>query len=227
MNKNSIAFPCPACKKIPEKMTMDNQNFEIAAFETGMEWSDFQADNLPSLDEKIWMRSSEPPLPGSSRIVLVYYPFQMTAGESFWMLFMPALSSFNGWDEHPGEIDSSAFVRCVFEQILLQDENRAWIQIKIQNVILLKDACAVWPESDGSGCLDSFQIFRDNDVLRYNGWMLLSASTEGDLGTWALIKKKNERHHLVALGDWGFHYDIVYGGNKIIPEEELNKLLIK
>lgn len=61
MYVNSIAFPCLACNKIPEKIKLNKNNFEIVGFEEGIEWSDFQANNLPSLDEKIWARSSNPP----------------------------------------------------------------------------------------------------------------------------------------------------------------------
>ena len=225
MNDNGIAFPCSACNKIPDKLKLIKNDFEVVGFEAGIEWSDFQSSNLPSLDEKIWARSSNPPLKGSRRIVMVCYPFQMTVGESFWMLFMPALSYFNGWEEHPSEINSSAFVNCSFEQILSKNDECAWIEIRILDVVLLKETCDIWFDSNGSGHLDSFLMFRDIYVLHYNEWILISASTESDLGTWALIKKKNERHHLIALGEWGFHYDIVYGGNKIISEDELNKLL--
>lgn len=225
MNDNSIAFPCRACNKIPEKIKLNKNNFEIVGFEMGIEWSDFQASNLPSFDKKIWTRSNNPPLKGDRRIVMVRYPFQMTVGESFWMLFMPALSYFNGWEEHPSEINSSAFVHCSFEQILSRNEECAWIEIRILNVVLVKEASDIWFESVGSGHLDSFQIFRDIHVFHYNEWILINASTESDLGTWALIKRKNEQHHLIALGEWGFHYDIVYGGNKIIPVDEINMLL--
>ncbi|MEQ6353425.1 hypothetical protein ABNX05_02215 [Lysinibacillus sp. M3] len=225
MYDNGIAFPYSTCNKIPDKLELIKNNFEVVGFEAGIEWSDFQASNLPSLDEKIWARSNNPPLKGDRRIVMVRYPFQMTVGESFWMLFMPALSYFNGWKEHPSEINSSAFVNCSFEQILSRNDECPWIEIRILNVVLLKEACDIWSDSNGSSHLDSFQMFRDIYVLHYNEWILISASTESDLGTWALIKKKNERHHLIALGEWGFHYDIVYGGNKIISKDELNKLL--
>lgn len=83
MNDNSIAFPCPACNKILDKIKLNKNNFEIVGFETGFEWSDFQASNLPSLDKKIWTRSNNPPLKGGRRIVMVRYPFQMKVGESF------------------------------------------------------------------------------------------------------------------------------------------------
>lgn len=226
MYVNSIAFPCLACNEIPEKIKLNKNNFEIVGFEAGIEWSDFQANNLPSLDEKIWARSSNPPLKGSRRIVLAHYPFQMTVGENFWMLFMPSLSYFNGWEEHPSEINSSAFVQCCFEQILSRNEECAWIEIRILDVVFLKEACDVWSDSDDTGCMDSFHMFRDIYMIHFNEWLMFSANTQGDLGTWALIKKKNERHHLIALGEWGFHYNIVYGGNKIISEDELNKLLL-
>ncbi|MGR6761766.1 hypothetical protein ACU1JV_07950 [Paenibacillus sp. T2-29] len=74
-----------------------------------MDWADFKHD-IPDLNSEIWERALIPPTKGDLRKVQVYFPFHMSVGETFWTLFRPAYSHFNGWEEQPDEINFSAFI---------------------------------------------------------------------------------------------------------------------
>lgn len=38
------------------------------------------------------------------------------------------LSSFNGWDSHPEEIEQSSFVQCSIERVIERNEFTAWLK---------------------------------------------------------------------------------------------------
>lgn len=42
-----------------------------------------------------------------------------------------------GWDEHPEEINNSAMAKFCFVSILSRNEEKAWIVIRIEDVLLL------------------------------------------------------------------------------------------
>ncbi|MDU5145798.1 MAG: hypothetical protein E6230_26875 [Paenibacillus dendritiformis] len=224
MEKEQLAFKCRACKQVAEKNELDSRGFDIVAYEDMMDWSDF-SQSVPGLDEQIWQRTITAPSKGEMKKVQVYFPFHMSVGETFWTLFRPALSSFNGWEEHPDEIGSSALVKCRFESILSKNEEKAWITLAIKEVLPLTEICDKLPEKEGAGYLDGFKMFGASYVMKYNEWILFDAGAQGDLGIWALVRQHSKKSSLVAYGEWGFHSSLVYCANKVLPESELNELL--
>ncbi|MCM3782387.1 hypothetical protein M3231_05340 [Neobacillus mesonae] len=228
MDEKVIAFHCSVCNQIYEKAKKEHKCFEITGLDHVMEWSDYKSkEDLPDLDQEHWVRSDKLPLMREYRIVQVHSHFHMSLGESFWVLYTPALSSFNGWDSHPEEIDTSAFVKCCFEQVLIRNENKAWISIIIEDVVLLKDLCAKIPPRDGYGFTEQLILYGNPSVFEWQDWFLIDSSAQGNLGVWGLVRKTNGNYHLIAMGEWDFHIDMVYGGNLILPEQEWRDLLKK
>lgn len=224
MKKEQLAFKCRACKQVAERNELDSRGFDIVAYEDMMDWSDF-SQSVPGLHEQIWQRTLTTPSKGEMKKVQVYFPFHMSVGETFWTLFRPALSSFNGWEEHPDEIDSSALIKCRFESILSKNEEKAWITLDIEEVLLLTEICDQLPEKESAGYLDGFKMFAETYVMKYKDWILFDAGAQGDLGIWALVRQRSNKSRLVAFGEWGFHSSLVYCSNKVLPESELNELL--
>ncbi|MCE5172502.1 hypothetical protein LQV63_24820 [Paenibacillus profundus] len=224
MEFDNLTFICSACKQVPEKNLNDKKGFEMVAYEDVMEWSNFSQD-VPDLSIRNWERTSIPPIAGEMKKVQVHFPFNMSVGEKFWTLFRPALSSFNGWEEHPNEIDSSAIIKCSFESIISKNEERAWINIKIEEVIRLEMITDKFTQKDGEGYLGYFKFFGKPYMTEYNDWILFQASAQGDLGVWALVKKFKCKSIMVAYGEWEFHSDRVYCGNILLPENEINELI--
>ena len=170
MEKEKLAFKCRACKQVAEKIELESRGSDIVAYEDMMDWPDF-SQSVPDLDEQIWQRTITTPSKGEMKKVQVYFPFHMSVGETFWTLFRPALSSFNGWEDHPDEIDSSALVKCRFESILSKNEEKAWITIGIEEVLLLAEICDKLPEKEGAGYLDGFKMFGEkSSLVAYGEW---------------------------------------------------------
>lgn len=227
MTEDTVSFPCPACKGIADKAPKENDRFEICGIEEVAEWSDFAPDEIPALDERIWARSEQLPQPGELKAVRVSHPFHMSIGETFWTLFLPALSHFNGWDSHPEEINGSGFVQCTLERILERGENQAWVALRIKRTISLPEMDAVLPQRDGSGYLEPLGWYGEPDVFRHGEWTFFSVSAQGNLGVWALIRQRKSANLLVAMGEWEFHSSLVFGGNLVIPDEEFKAMLAK
>lgn len=228
VNENVIAFQCSVCNRIYEKAKKEHKDFEITGLDNVMKWSDFlPEDNLPSLDNELWVWSDKAPEVGEERVVLAHSHFHMTVGESFWILYTPVLSSLNGWDSHPEEIENSAFVKCRLERILVRNEKIGWVSIIIEEVLPLQDHCLQIPPKDGTGYTDQLVFYGDPSIFQWNEWFFVSSSAQGDLGAWGLIRKTKENYHLIAMGEWDFHTDIAYGGNLILPEREWEEMLGK
>lgn len=220
-----LAFNCPVCGGIEDIKTKVPKDFLITVFDEMIEWSDF-INEVPPLDEKVWQRSNSIPIPGQVKKVKVSFPFNMTNGEEFWVLFEPALSFFNGWDSYPHEIDTSAVVKCKFIDVVDKDSRSAWIEIEIIEAILLPEIVSRFEgKSNSLNHLEEFFVFRRRGMFKYNEWLFFDAGEEGDLGIWALIKKNIDKHHLIAYGRWGFHESIVFIGNILIQDDEIDKLI--
>ncbi|MED4955826.1 hypothetical protein ABEO75_20530 [Paenibacillus macerans] len=228
MNEKAVVFQCSVCNRNYEKAKTEHKDFEITGLDDVMKWSDFLVeDALPCLDEGLWVSSDKAPAVGENRIVLVHSHFHMSVGESFWTLYTPILSSLNGWECHPEEIEASAFVKCKLERVFVQNVKQAWVSIKVEDIMLLTDLCTKIPPRDGSGYTEHLSFYRNPSIFHWQDWFLVSSSAEGDLGVWGLVRKKEESYHLITMGDWDFHLDMAYGGNLILPKPEWDDLLKK
>ena len=204
-----LQLKCRICGQPAEISRFFPESYRGIAFDF-MEWSDF-IDDHPYLNEQIWPRSETPPCIGEKRIVKVSFPFCFRIGDEFNVLFQPALSFFNGWDEHPDEIESSAIVSCRFLSVLDSNENEAWIEIAILSVIMLTDLLDVCPEYPIPSVF-SFDGY--NYVFKSNCWTFCSWSAEGDIGEWTLLyTDKNGTLHELLSAHSEFHHSHIYYGN--------------
>ena len=210
-----LYFPCKACGKPIELNKDPEPGFSIIAYDEMLEWSDFTKD-VPPLNENIWCRSEALPKKGEKRIVKAHFPFHFQTGEVFWTLFQPAQSFFNGWDEHPEELDKSGIVSCRFESILEKSEECAWIEVTVTEVIALKDISSRFPVFAYDGRFD-WLINNADMQYEYKNWTFYSWSAQGDLGEWILIyKDKQEIQHIILYSKWDYHASDLHCGNIII-----------
>ena len=182
--REKLSFSCSVCgaAATPEKTVLDG--FNIIAYDMMAEWSDFTKDDDLENKGEHWTRSNEMPVKNRIRVIKVHNPFNFEIGESFWLLFTPALSFFNGWDSHPEEIDQSAIVQCRFENILHQNENDAWIEIRILDVIPLLDMAEKFSSKRDMKYLDSLKNGEYSWKFEHKHWIYYSWSAQGDLGSW-------------------------------------------
>ncbi|KQY79843.1 hypothetical protein ASD24_18010 [Paenibacillus sp. Root52] len=221
MKPEVIALRCPSCKDVSEPLIRENAQFNIVGYEDIMEWLDEDGD-VPGLDEQIWARSDSIPVKGQMRTVKVHHPFYMVLGKPFWVLYTPALSSLNGWDSHPEEIDQSAFIQCYIDQVLVEGESEAWIQIHVHEVLLLTELQGTFPPREvKESYLESFEMFNDPYIVQYQDWTWISAGSQGNIGVWALIKRYQEQYHMLVYGDWDIHSNNAYGGNAVVPDDRI------
>ncbi|MFF2483796.1 hypothetical protein [Paenibacillus sp. NPDC058071] len=201
---------------------MESKHFDLVGFENDvMVWSDYE-NEVPSLDDRNWVWSDHPPMQCQVRTVKVHHPFYMMAGEPFWVLHTPASSSINGWDSHPEEIEHSSIIQCSIERVLVRDEFKAWLRVKVLEVRMIKDFMEYFPVRDGSkGYLGDFEVFRDPNIFSYRDWLFISAGAQGDLGVWGLVKRMDGQYHMLVYGDWGFHKNNIFGGNILLPKHQI------
>ncbi|TKI58177.1 hypothetical protein E8L90_23850 [Brevibacillus antibioticus] len=223
MEQELVAFACGVCKGVSDRIRMESELFDIAGFENDiMEWSDYE-NEVPLLDERDWLRSNRPPERGQVRTVKVSHPFHMRMGEPFWIMYTPVLSSFNGWDSHPEEIEQFSFVQCSIERVIERNEFTAWLCIKILNVWMIKDYSERFPERDGrEGYLEGFEMFGDRYIFNYQNWLFFSAGLQGNIGVWGLVKRIDSQYHMLVYGDWDFHTNNAYGGNILLPKDRID-----
>jgi len=221
----NVEFKCHTCGSGGGNEFRDIVDFTVSAYEHVVEWSNC-IEEIPQLnDNKFWLRSEVTPKKEEYRVVNVRHPFNEALGSMFWTLFMPACSGFNGWGEHPDEIDISAFIKCKIAKVLFQDEYQAWLQIKVIECIKLSEAVSALPE-----VIESVPIVKntyqfdafDREIL--NGWKYYSGTAQGDLGNWMLVKEENGVAKLVAFGEWSFHQHCAYLGNILISRKTLETL---
>lgn len=207
-----MVFRCTCCDEIvDEKPQLINGFCELAY--DGFEWLEV-GESVPSLDERIWTRSNSVPEVGETRVIKVSAPFNQNIGDCFNMLFSPALSALNGWEDYPEELFDSAVTVCKFEKIIQADEYRAWIEVSIEDVIPLEDlykrySCVETTDVIGYG----FELRQD---FSHKCWEFYSFSAQGDFGEWQLVYVDNNGlRHIVLIGEYSMHKDFVCCGNVI------------
>lgn len=207
-----MVFRCTACNEFVNERPQLITGFCELAYDN-FEWLE-TGESVPSLDEKIWLRSDNVPVVGEKRFLKIREPFNQNIGDCFNILFSPGLSALNGWEEYPEELFDSAVVSCTFERIVQADEYRAWIEVAIQSVIPFENLtehyqCIETTDEIGFG----FGLTRD---FRYKCWEFYSFSAQGDLGEWQLVYVDSDGlRHTVLIGEYSMHKDYVCCGNVI------------
>lgn len=210
-----LQLKCKCCGEAANiNRTIWANGFSDLAYDDICEWSDF-SENPPELEEDHWERAVRVPEIGETRLIKVVFSFSFETGESFKLLFRPAWSFFNGWEEYPEELEQSAIVTCKLTSIKESNEYSAWATVRIEDVIMLKDICKRYPEQYTENRLEDFDVTRVQfEDLQYQNWEYYSWNAQGDCGEWKLIyQDENGIRHLILLGEWSFHGRDVYIGN--------------
>jgi hypothetical protein len=223
-----VILTCHVCGSIGGDNGISSYSeFNIAGYQSPrVEWSDSHDKIPPENEYNHWMRSEKNPEVGEQRIVFVQHPFCENDEKDFWTFYQPALTSLNGIQDHIEEIDNYAFVKCKLLKILLLENNKAWLQILVDEVIFIKDAQNLIPiRHEESSFLKKLYDFSPYEYKSYGNWEYYFGSAEGDIGNWLIIYKNDLDVHLISFGEWMFHQESAYLGNLIISEETYQSLV--
>lgn len=66
--------------------------------------------------------------------------------------------------------------------------------------------------------LDVFDDHRRSFASRSENFTHLSYSFEGDLGSWAIVERRDGSDFLLLHGDWSWHRDWFHAGNQLCDE---------
>ncbi|MDE1310881.1 hypothetical protein G6Z90_18840 [Vibrio aestuarianus subsp. cardii] len=138
---------------------------------------------------------------------------------------MPPLSHANGWDEHPEEIERSAFVLCKIIELLEITDHRAWVKVEIVEVVSFHSVLYQITERPEDNFLSKIHDLGESKVDVFGDWIFICASAQGDLGHTMLIKvDEHDIPHLVCYTEWGTHCCAAYVGNLVLTKETVETI---
>lgn len=171
---------------------------------------------VPPLDEHIWLRSVEMPQVGERRLIKVDAPFKADIGDRLSLLYLPANSFFNGWEEAPEELELSAVVCGTFEKVICNDDFCAFIKVVVEEVIPFPKLHMHYPRKKIPSLFESGYGEYSKLVFTWKNWEYYSFDAQGDVGDRRLIFTDDEgKRHLVLFGEWSMHDDFVHCGNAV------------
>lgn len=215
----NIQFKCKTCGESEKQIFHNFLECEIFGYESIVEWTDL-SNSIPQKNENgWWLKSEVTPRVKEKRVIHTIHPFCANKGNDFWALYMPALSTINGWDMHPEEIPNSAFVKCRLIDVLEKNENYAWLIVEVIQVILLNEANKTLPaKNEVTPFLNYMYNFNLHGSV-FNDWRFYNGDEQSNLGHWILIQIIEDKPHLIAYGEWEFHLSTAYLCNIILSSE--------
>ncbi|MBY0552428.1 MAG: hypothetical protein K2W95_34425 [Candidatus Obscuribacterales bacterium] len=182
-----------------------------------VEWSESQEAHY----DDVWLRPDKPPPQGTARAIKLLMP--PPQAPSFRVIFRPALSALNGWEEHPEEIESSALVEVEVQAKL---ENN-WILVDVRNVLPFAELSDYFPpsaEDDIDELLD--KLYASTVHVQSKNWHFVHSDIESDAGFWTVFTDDGVTLSILLYG----HYMIgsapqAYAGNRLLSDEEHQHIL--
>ena len=215
----AVSFTCTACgKPIIAAWTNRPAWAQVAGF-SNVGWV-AEGTRIPCGD--IWPRLATMPVARREYALHVQVPVTIYPRRPFWVLFQPALSAVNGWEEHPTEISASGLVQVVLTEVCVHGETGGWIKARVLQAIPVRDIADRFAE-DGSGAtapLLSQLGVRGYCEVRTEDLSYISAQMEGDVGAWVLCQRWGQSARVLMYGEWGFHADYVFAGNRPLQAAE-------
>lgn len=222
-----IKFYCSTCEKLIEKEHPSYREFPYAGYaDEVVLWSD-EKESIPTINENgVWLRSDITPNEHDKRVVCISRPFSEDISSSFWVLYCPSLANLNGWEEHPEEIERSAFVKCKIDKLLEIDEIKAWAKVEVLEVIRFDSILATLEATDvDEHFVDDKCVYESCEFEKLGDWIFIINSSQGDCGNTMLIKiDVNDVYHLVCYTEHGFHCSPAFVGNLVVDKETVDQL---
>lgn len=207
-------FKCRCCGKFVNEKPSLAEGFSELAYDD-MEWLEV-GQPVPPLEEHIFLRADRMPEVGERRFIRFQAPFSQNMGDRFNVLYLPALSSINGWATYPQELSGSAVVSCVFEKTISSDEFCAWIEVTAEHVVPFPELYKHYPCRKVTSLFEGgFGEYATLD-FRWQNWEFYAFSVQDDFGEWQLIFTDSEGvRHLIAFCEYGRHGGVVQLGNAV------------
>ncbi|MCP5015837.1 MAG: hypothetical protein GY938_11310 [Ketobacter sp.] len=191
-----------------------------------VQWSD-ESDSKPSAnDNGSWLRSESTPKPGEKRVVYITAPFSEPEGESFWCRYIPALSHWNGWVEHPEELEKSAFIKCNVLNVIEQSEHEAWVIVSVIESVCLNTALSIYsPKHASIDFIRSLWKIEQGSFHLLGNWIYYDCFDGGSNGYSMLFRISEDGVcHLVNYTETAPHCSASYFGNLIVNKEFIDEL---
>ena len=214
-----IHFKCRVCDEYVEPYRR-NEGFVDWAYRCA-EWTDFD-ENVPPLDQDIFLRKETLPKTGEFYSIKVSKPFDEMIGNTVNIDFVPDMAHLNGFGDSPDDINNSAVVRCKIVKIIAKDEFSAWIRVLVTDVTLYSELHKKYRPSSTDKTLEAYSYDKGCDwvELSTNRWKVASWTGQGDIGEENIIYIDDDNvRHLVAMGYFDSHQEILYLGNVIENKE--------
>ena len=208
MEDRLLCFRNPHTGKISQKVqAMDG--FVGWAYDDCVKFAE-KRETAPSLTDALILTETTPQI-GERRYVLVRYPFMASLGDSINILY-----------------GTKAVIHGTFERILCQDEEKAWIEMKITQVDALGDLVRRYPPVVSQTMSDEvYWLVNSMDAgdsvpgvelyVRKDSWEYVMMETTTGMGNWFLLYHDQEgEYHLILYGVYDQDWEFVQFGNCII-----------
>ena len=185
---------------------------------TNAEW----AENDEPCAGDVWPRLDHVPTESHIYALRVKAPFPCTTDQAAWVIYQPALSSLNGWEEYPAEISGSCIVQIRVLHVLETQGTATWFRVRVERVIgfcaiarQAREARAGHPPS----ALGDIEL-RHMHVTNAGAFALFDSSVESDFGSWLVVEKRDGKHLLLVQGQWGQGTGHFFAGVRVLTEPE-------
>ena len=217
---DNLFFKCSCCNNSIRMDKKIKEHFSDWAYYYGVEWSDFEENNIPEFSNEDWNRSEATPIAKQQRTLHVWKPFDESIGNEFLTFFEPALCYYNGWDGvEESEIEKCAIVRCKLTKVLKQSEYEAWVAVNVQEVILVSELYKYFTPCITDTDINAFEGIPEkicHTIYENDKWLVTCWDAQGDCGEykWIYIDENGIRH-LVMQSWFDFDNSVIYIGNVI------------
>lgn len=209
-----ISFKCCSCGQ-PNAPVQRPDWAKLWGFESCHLWLEstvpLPGDPIPQLDQL--------PKARDRRLLIVSHPFRAESDTPFWLHFMRALSSANGWDDNPEELRDSGLVYCRLTADLgpWGDSGRA-IEVEVLDSFFTSAAAQRFaPVKSGKlkEIYSSGRVSAKCEDMHYLSW-----NGEGDIGAWFVFQRLSYGWAAIIYGEWDFHQNYVYAGHRPLTAAE-------
>lgn len=162
-----------------------------------------------------FLLSPDLPAPGETRLILAQFPFFARRGQPFWCLYVPPLSFYNGWADHPDELARSAIVQCQMREVRDVETRSAQVLVDVVDVMLLPEiGRRVEAQSPAGDRIWTDFPSERVDTLRHGSFSLVQGQEfQGDSQKSFLFEERDGQTHLILEQERSLHADFLFVRN--------------